>query len=90
MILEAVFNLIKGILNILFGILPTIPNLPDNLHNSISSFFDLIFENATLLGLFVRIDTLKVLLPIVIVIMSFDKLYKFTMWIIKKLPFSIS
>lgn len=89
MIIETVLNLIKFLLTTIFGVLPSIPNLPDTLLNSIDSFFNIIFSNVSLLSLFVRINTLKIVFPILLVILNFDKIYKFTMWVIKKLPFSI-
>jgi len=86
MIIEGLLNIIKTILTFILGILPNIPNLPASLLNSITSLFDLFFSNAGLLGLFIRIDTIKIIVPIVLLIINFDYIYKFAMWLIKKIP----
>lgn len=89
MILEVIFNLIKGLLTTVLGILPDIPDLPSNLMNSLSNVYNTIFDNVGLLGLFVRIDTIKILIPLLIVAINFEHIYHFTIWIVKKIPLSI-
>lgn len=90
MIIEAICNLFKLLLNIVFDLLPDIPNMPDSLVNSINTVLDLVFDNGlNILGLFIRINTLKVVVPLLLVIINLDKIYSFAMWVIKKLPFSV-
>lgn len=89
MIIKAIFDLILGLLKLVFGILPNVPQFPDSILTSLNVVFDTIFNNLDLLGLFVRIDTIKILVPLLIVVVNFEKIYHFTMWLIKKLPFSI-
>lgn len=90
MIIKAIFDLVLGLLKLVFGILPNIPDLPDNINNSLNTVFDTIFNNLDLLGLFVRIDTIKTLVPLLIIVINFEHVYHFTMWIIKKLPLGIN
>lgn len=85
MIVEAVLNLLKGVITTVFGILPNIPTL--EVQNTINEYFSLIFSNLSLLGIFVRVDTLKLLIPVIIVIWNFEHIYNLTMWILKKIPF---
>lgn len=85
MILEAILNLFKGLLFICFSWI-NIPNFPTELTNNIDAFLDLIFNNLTLLGFFVRPITLQIAIPILIVLLNFDNLYKLTMWILRKIP----
>ena len=59
---------------------------PEDLLNSLYSFLDLIFENLTLLGFFIRPTTLTIVIPLLIILINFDKIYKFVMWILKKIP----
>lgn len=89
MVLEAIFTLIKNLLMFVFDLLPDVPELPTNIMNSISNVFNTIFDNIDLLGLFVRIDTIKILVPLVIVAANFEHIYHFIMWIVKKIPLSI-
>lgn len=86
MIISSILNLLKLLITTIFGVLPNIPNIPSSLSNSIDSFLDLIFNNCALLDLFVPISTIKIAIPIAIVIINFDHIYKITMWIIKKIP----
>lgn len=85
MILEAILNLFKTLLYACFSWI-NIPNFPSELINNINSFLDLIFNNLTLLGFFVRPITLQIAIPILIILLNFEYLYKLTMWILRKIP----
>lgn len=89
MILKAIFDAILALLKVIFGILPNVPAFPDTLLSSLNTVFDTIFNNLDLLGLFVRIDTIKILVPLLIIAINFEHIYHFTMWILKKIPLSI-
>ncbi len=90
MIVEGIMWVIYGLLEFVLTFIPSIPSLPGNLQNTITDLFDLIFSNIGLLGLFVRISTLKSCLSIAISVVLFEKAYHFIMWIIRKIPFSIN
>lgn len=85
MILEAILNLLKNLLFIVFGWI-NLPAFPEDLTNSINSFLDLIFNNLNLLGFFIRPSTLTLSIPILIALLNFEKLYKLTIWILRKIP----
>lgn len=87
MIVSSVMNLIKAVLTTVFGVLPNIPNFATGLQNSINSVLDTIFDNLSLFGVFIRPTSIKLIVPILIVILNFERIYKVTMWIIKKIPF---
>lgn len=89
MIIKAIFDLILGLLKLVFGLLPNVPQFPQDILNSLNIVFDTIFNNLDLLGLFVRIDTIKTLVPLLIVAINFEHIYHFVMWIVKKIPLSI-
>lgn len=89
MILQTIFDAIKNLLLVIFGLLPNVPQFPETMMNSIETVFDTIFNNLDLLGLFVRIETIKVLVPLLIVAINFEHIYHFIMWIVKKIPLSI-
>lgn len=86
MILEAILNIVFTLLQFVFGWI-NIPQFPDQLTNSIDSFLDLIFDNLNLLGFFIRPITLTVAIPILIILLNFDQVYRLTMWILRKIPF---
>lgn len=88
MIIEAVVNMLVALVQTLFGWI-NLPAFPASLDAAIQTFESLIFDNLFLLGLFVNVETLKVAVPLFVVIVNFDKLYRLTMWVIKKLPLGI-
>lgn len=71
---------------LLFGWI-NIPAFPSGLKTSIEFYLDIIFNNLSLVGFFIRPTTLQIAIPIVIFIMNFKYIYKISMWIIKKIPF---
>lgn len=79
-------NCLYFICNLLFGWFQ-LPSFPEELTNSINSFLDLIFENLSLLGLFIRPVTFQAVIYILISLYTFKILYKVIFWIIKKIPF---
>ncbi len=86
MILEALLNLIKGLLNVVFGWI-SLPPFPEELTTSIDGFLSLVFDNLNLLGFFIRPITLTVGIPILIILLNFEQVYKLVMWILRKIPF---
>lgn len=85
MIVEAILNLLKSVITTVFGILPSIPSF-DTAKNAINEFMNLIFSNCGLIGVFINVNTIKLCVPIIIVILNFERIYKLTLWIIKKIP----
>lgn len=85
MILEAILNLFKTLLYTCFSWI-NIPAFSSELAANINTFLDLIFNNLTLLGFFIRPVTLQISIPILIILLNFDNLYKLTMWILRKIP----
>lgn len=86
MILEAILTILKVLLQFVFGWI-NLPQFPETLMSSIDTFLDILFDNISLLGFFIRPVTLTVAIPILIILLNFEQVYKFTMWIIKKIPF---
>ena len=86
MIIEAVFDLAVAAIKLIFGWI-SLPAFPETLENTLTTYEDLIFDNLSMLSFFVRISTVKVLVPLVLVVVNFDKVYKLTMFILRKIPF---
>lgn len=85
MIIEAILNILFTLLQFCFSWI-NLPQMPEDLVSGINTFLDLIFNNLTILGFFIRPLTLTISIPILIILLNFDDVYKFTMWIIKKIP----
>ncbi len=64
-----------------------IPAFPAGLAGSIDSFLELVFDNLSLLGFFIRPSTIKLVVPVLLIVVNFELIYKLVMWIIRKLPF---
>ena len=80
-----ILNLLKTLLFSVFSWI-NLPQFPEGLTNSLNSFIDLIFDNLNLLGFFIRPVTITIVIPVLIILINFDKVYKLTMWILKKIP----
>ncbi len=86
MIIEKILSAFTGMLCGIFKLFK-IPNLPEALINSVHSFLDFLFSNSSLLGLFIKIDTLKTCAGILIILINFDKIYSISKWLLSKVPF---
>lgn len=86
MILESVFNLIISLLELVFGWI-NLPAFPQTLTDILTEFRELVFTNVSCLSFFVRISTVKILLPLLLIVVNFEKVYKLTMFILRKIPF---
>lgn len=86
MILEAVFNLVSGLVKIVFGWI-NLPDLPGSITSVIDELFALISGSVGIIGIFVDLNMVKILLPVLLIVINFDEVWKFTMFILRKIPF---
>lgn len=82
----AILNFLYVLVEFLFSWI-NLPDFPVSLQNSIDVFLSLIFDNLSLLGFFIRGSTLKLVIPILIILINFEFIYRLIMWLVKKLPF---
>ena len=85
MIIEGITSAFKSVIQTLLSFI-NITGMPQSFVTSIDSFLDMVFGNVGLVGLFVRWDTVKIGIPILIAIANMDKIYDGVMWIIRKIP----
>lgn len=86
MIANKIFGLIGDVFMLLISFF-NIPGIPDDVLESAYNFLDLLFSNASLLGLFVRINTIKQIAVLLIIILNFRHIYNLGKFIISKIPF---
>ncbi len=86
MILNKLFGTIGNIFMLLISFF-NIPGIPNDVLESAYDFLDMLFSNASLLGLFIRINTIKQVAVILIVILNFRHIYNLGKFIISKIPF---
>lgn len=82
--------IIKGLLLLVTGLISIIPfslpSLPSNVSSMLNTFLGYLNDGIGLLSNFVHIGYLKTLFLIFIGIESALLIYKFAMWVIKKIP----
>ena len=86
MILTTIFLLGANAFINLIELLPTLPNIPNQIMTNINGVINLIFDNVNLFGLFIPLNTVKLLVPIFIAGWTFFHLYDLIMWVIEKIP----
>jgi len=89
MIFESILNLFKVFIKFVFALIPNLPNFDVSLLESLTDYINLIFDNVGLLGFFIHIDTIKILTPLVILVINFEHIYHFALWLVHKIPLSI-
>ena len=87
MLVELMLSLVKVLIDIIFAFLGILPDMPDTLIVAINDFMDLLFAGANIVALFMPMDIVRILIPIVIAIVNFDKILKIIIFILKKIPF---
>lgn len=86
MIVERMADLGLGLIDIIYSLLGVLPSFSEQITNSIDAFFDIIFGAVGLISIFVDIGMVKILVPLVIGIINFDKVIKLVMFVLKKIP----
>lgn len=85
--------IIKGLLELIFGLLQIVflpinlPDLPSGIQSVLDGVQELMIGSFGLLSVFVDVDVLKFLIPVVLVIVNFERIYDLVIYILKKIPF---
>lgn len=87
MLVEALFTAVTWLIDAILNLLDVLPDFPEELVTSVEEFFSLIFDNLAILGFFVPLSTVKILIPLVILVINFEDVYAFIMWLLRKIPF---
>lgn len=87
MIIEGILELVRFVfIDLLLAPFEFLPTFPADIIDAINSYFDFLFSNCSLLGFFLPIGYVSICLGTAFLILQMDKLYLFTMWILKKIP----
>lgn len=86
MILQAVFDLVASLLKLVFGWI-NLPDLPTAVMSVIDKLFECIQGGIGIMGIFLDMSMVKILLPVLLVVVNFEHVWKFTMFILRKIPF---
>lgn len=86
MIVELLFRFVIGFLDIIFGWVE-FPPMPEAVVTSLDAVLDAISSAIGFIWLIAPRELVLVVLPVILVVENFDKLYSVVMWIVKKIPF---
>lgn len=87
MIVEFLIILAKIIFNTLMKIFGILPSMPDAVINVVDKIFEILQMGIGIASIFVDFNFIKILIPIYIAIINFDRIAKLVMWIVRKIPF---
>lgn len=88
MILESILNALKRVIFAIFSWLD-LPNMADygtGFQEAFDLITDMLDSSKNLINLFLPWDIVRFGLPILIVVMNFEKVYNFIMWVVRKIP----
>lgn len=85
MIIESILNALKTVITTLFSWI-NIPGIGEDFETAIE-FVDVLFQNAkSMINLFLPWQIVTFGIPLIIIIVNFERIYNFIMWILKKIP----
>ena len=86
MIAEWGMHAALGILDLIYTLAGALPSFSPEITNAVNTFFDFIFSAVGLISIFVDINMIKILVPIVIGIINLENIVRLVVFIIKKIP----
>jgi len=85
MITEAILNGFYSVITFLLGLLPDIPQLSEDITNGLTTIIDIIGETVGAVAYLYTPPVLIAVFTIIIVIINFEIIYKFGLWVYHKL-----
>lgn len=88
MIVEGILNALKSVIFGLFSWidLPNSADYGDGFYDALELLADILISSQGIINLFLPWEIVKFGFPIIIVVMNFEHIYYFVMWVIKKIP----
>ena len=87
MLTEALINAGMFLFDVILNFLDLLPDMPEEVVAVLDEFFDLIFTNGWSIACFViPMDFALMLLPLVILVANFERVYHLIMWVLRKIP----
>lgn len=78
--------MVFGLLKIVFAPI-NLPQLPDGIQSVLDQLEDVLIGAVGLLGVFIDWSVVKWLIPVVLIVANFDKVWSLIMFILRKIPF---
>lgn len=86
MIIKGLFELILGLLKIVFAPI-NLPDLPAGIQSVLDELLEVLTGAVGLFAVFVDMNVVKWIIPLVIVIANFEKVWSLIMFVLRKIPF---
>ena len=86
MILIGCLQVLLNINTFVFGLVPNVPPMPQQITQPIDYVITLIFNHVQLLNLFIPLDIVIVLLPLSIIVSNFSRVWSIIDWIWAHIP----
>ncbi len=86
MIIKGLFSLIISLLNIVFGWV-NLPAMPAEVDAAFTTLLSYMGQGIGFVWLVVPRQLVLVVVPVILVLSNFDKLYTVVMWVLRKIPF---
>lgn len=86
MIVKGIFELFYNMITVIFSFI-NLPDLPAEVQTVVDSLLQFMSQGLNLIGFFCHPAVVKIVVPLTIVFMNFDKLYKLVMFVLRKIPF---
>ena len=90
MIVDAIFNTIATLITTVFGVLPSLPPVPQPLLDGANWLTQTIAQVSGVLAYIYGGFMYYFIFALLIALITFEQIYHFTMWIIKKLPIGVN
>lgn len=87
MIVKGLFELVYNLLSVILTPFQIIPDMPEHFINVLGYFKTFVFDSINILFFFIDPFTVKVAIPIFILIINMEHIWDGILWILKKLPF---
>ena len=86
MIVKLLFELVINLLEFVFGWV-SFPQMPEVVTSSLEVVVGVMADAMGFVWLIIPRELVIAVLPVILVVENFDKLYSIVMWILKKIPF---
>lgn len=86
MIIESVLNLFANALKLIFDWI-SLPSVPAEVTAIIDQFYGYLRAGMGFVFLWFNMDLVKIMLPLLIAVINFDKVYRLIMFVLRKIPF---
>lgn len=87
MLIDLIIDGFIALIEFIFGLLPSLPEVPATIQGYINQFLDMLFQGMGLIDIFLDLTTFKLILVAWLATFQFHNIFRLIMFIAKKIPF---